>query len=162
MINRTISICFIIFIAVSSVFFFVIAFLIWVFTVRLDRRLAALHMFTSFWASLYLWLMPAWTVSCKGREKITRGRTYIIVSNHQSQLDILVAFRLFFLFKWVSKAEVFRLPFIGWNMLLNRYIKLERGKKESIRKMMVACEKTIANGNSVFFSPKGHGHVQEE
>ncbi len=98
MINRLISVLFITFIAVSSVFFFVIAFLIWVFTTRFDRRLVALHMFTSFWASLYLWLMPAWSVSSKGREKFKKGKTYIIVSNHQSQLDILVAFRLFFLF----------------------------------------------------------------
>jgi 1-acyl-sn-glycerol-3-phosphate acyltransferase len=99
--------------------------------------------------------MPAWSVSSKGREKIKRGKTYIIVSNHQSQLDILVAFRLFFLFKWVSKAEVFSLPFIGWNMVLNRYIKLERGEKESIQQMMVVCEKTISSGNSVYFFPEG-------
>jgi 1-acyl-sn-glycerol-3-phosphate acyltransferase len=155
MINRIISILFIIFMAVSSAFFFVIAFLIWLFTVRFDRRLVALHMFTSFWASVYLWVMPAWSVSCKGREKIKKAKTYIVVSNHQSQLDILVAFRLFFIFKWVSKAEVFRLPFIGWNMFLNRYIKLERGEKESIKEMMVACEKTISNGSSVYFFPEG-------
>ena len=161
MINRIISILFIIFIAVSSAFFFVIAFLIWLFTIWIDRRLIALHMFTSFWASVYLWVMPAWSVSCKGREKIKKGKTYIVVSNHQSQLDILVAFRLFFIFKWVSKAEVFRLPLIGWNMFLNRYIKLERGEKESIKQMMVACEETISNGSSVYFSRKGPGHVQE-
>jgi len=46
-------------------------------------------------------------VTLEGREKIRRRETYIIVSNHQSQLDILVAFRLFFPFKWVSKATPF-------------------------------------------------------
>jgi len=79
----------------------------------------------------------------------------MVVSNHQSQLDILVAFRLFFPFKWVSKAEVFKLPFIGWNMVLNRYIKLKRGDKESIAEMMIECEKTISKGNSVYFFPEG-------
>lgn len=112
-------------------------------------------MFTSFWACLYLWVMPSWSLTAAGREKIRRGATYIAVSNHQSQLDILVAFRLFFPFKWVSKAEVFRLPFIGWNMTLNRYIRLKRGDKESIRQMMAACEKTLAQGSSVFFFPEG-------
>jgi 1-acyl-sn-glycerol-3-phosphate acyltransferase len=112
-------------------------------------------MFTSFWACLYLWVMPSWSLTAAGREKIRRGATYIVVSNHQSQLDILVAFRLFFPFKWVSKAEVFRLPFIGWNMALNRYIRLKRGDKESIRQMMAACEKTLAQGCSVFFFPEG-------
>ncbi|MEA3435999.1 MAG: lysophospholipid acyltransferase family protein, partial [Thermodesulfobacteriota bacterium] len=131
------------------------AILIWLFTVLFDRRLVALHFFTSFWASVYLWIMPAWSVSTKGRKKVKKGRIYMVVSNHQSQLDILVAFRLFFPFKWVSKAEVFKLPFIGWNMVLNRYIKLKRGDKESIEQMMIDCEKTISKGSSVYFFPEG-------
>lgn len=112
-------------------------------------------MFTSFWACLYLWIMPAWKLSLAGRENIQPQTQYIIVSNHQSQLDILVAFRLFFPFKWVSKAEVFRLPFIGWNMHLNRYIRLKRGDRESIQQMMTACEQALADGCSLYFFPEG-------
>ncbi len=112
-------------------------------------------MFSSFWACLYLWIMPAWSLKITGRDKIQRRAQYIIVSNHQSQLDILVAFRLFFPFKWVSKVEVFRLPFIGWNMYLNRYIRLKRGDKESIRQMMRACEQALAGGCSIYFFPEG-------
>jgi len=112
-------------------------------------------MFTSFWACIYLWVMPAWSVTIKGREKIKKNECYVIVSNHQSQLDILVAFRIFFPFKWVSKTEVFRLPFIGWNMVLNRYIKLKRGDKKSITKMMKDCEKTLSEGNSIYLFPEG-------
>ncbi len=89
----------------------------------------------------------------------------MVVSNHQSQLDILVAFRLFFPFKWVSKAEVFKIPFIGWNMILNRYIKLKRGDKESVTQMMIDCEKTISRGSSIYFFPEGtrsyNGMVKE-
>jgi len=136
-------------------FFFILALTIWLLTVPFDRRLVWLHMFTSFWACLYLWIVPAWSVTTSGRDKIRRDTTYIVVSNHQSQLDILVAFHLFFPFKWVSKAEVFKLPFIGWNMVLNRYIRLKRGDKESIRQMMAACEKALARGCSVFFFPEG-------
>ena len=112
-------------------------------------------MFTSFWACLYLWVMPAWKLRLIGRNNIQPRTQYVIVSNHQSQLDILVAFRLFFPFKWVSKAEVFRLPFIGWNMYLNRYIRLKRGDKESIQQMMRACEKALAEGCSLYFFPEG-------
>ena len=155
MVNRIISICFLTFMAVSSIFFYIIALLIRICTTPFDRRLVVLHMFTSFWASLYLWIMPPWSVTTKGREKIKNGRVYMIISNHQSQLDILAAHRLFFPFKWVSKAEVFKLPFIGWNMTLNQYIRLERGRKKSIKKMMTKCEKTISNGSSVYFFPEG-------
>ena len=66
-----------------------------------------------------------------------------MVANHLSLLDILVLFRLFRHFKWVSKIENFRIPCIGWNMSLNRYIKLRRGDRESIVQMMEACEKTL-------------------
>jgi 1-acyl-sn-glycerol-3-phosphate acyltransferase len=40
-------------------------------------------------------------------------------------------------------------------MVLNRYIRLKRGDKESIRQMMAACEKALAQGCSVFFFPEG-------
>ena len=136
-------------------FFFILALIIWLITRWFDRRRVILHMFTSFWACFYLWIMPAWSLRISGREKIERRAQYIIVSNHQSQLDILVAFRLFFPFKWVSKLEVFRLPFVGWNMYLNRYIGLRRGDKDSIRQMMNACERALAEGCSVYFFPEG-------
>ena len=155
MTNRIISMLFIIFMALTSIFFFLVACIIWCLTRPFDRRLSLLHQFTSFWSSLYLWVMPAWSVKVLDRHKIRKNATYMVVSNHQSQLDILVAFRLFFHFKWVSKAQVFKLPFIGWNMVLNEYIKINRGNKESAEKMMQRCEQTIVSGSSVYFFPEG-------
>jgi 1-acyl-sn-glycerol-3-phosphate acyltransferase len=155
MIYRLISIAYLIFIGVSSMALFPVALLIWGLTVAVDRRLVVLHLFSCFWASLYLWVMPAWSITIRGRDRIRWDCAQVVVSNHQSQLDILVAFRMFFPFKWVSKAEVFRLPFIGWNMVLNRYIRLKRGDKASIRKMFADCEAALAAGSSVFLFPEG-------
>ena len=155
MLNRLISIGIIVFIGLAAAPMFLVAVMIWLLTVCFDRRLVVLHMFTSFWASLYLWVVPAWKVTLSGRAKIRPRATYMVVSNHQSQLDILVAFRLYFPFKWVSKAGVFKLPFIGWNMVLNRYIKIKRGQKDSITPMMKICEQNLASGNSIYFFPEG-------
>jgi 1-acyl-sn-glycerol-3-phosphate acyltransferase len=155
MINKIISISFLTFIAVSSALMFLIALCVYVLTAWFDRRLVLLHLFSSFWAAMYLWVMPAWTTTVEGRDRVRKGVTYVVVSNHQSQLDILMAFSLFFPFKWVSKAEVFKLPFIGWNMVLNRYIKLYRGEGESVRQMMALCEQALAQGSSVYFFPEG-------
>lgn len=149
------SLCFWIFLAVSSVLLFPVAVLIWAATALFDRKLIALHRFTCFWGSLYTWLNPAWPVQVTGREKIRPGVAYVMVANHQSLLDILVLFRLFRHFKWVSKIENFRIPFIGWNMSLNRYIKLRRGDRESSAKMMQACEQALAGGNSIMMFPEG-------
>lgn len=153
--NRLIATLILLFISISSIFFFAIALAIWLLTRWWDRRLVALHQFTSFWACFYLWCMPAWRLRIRGRERIRRDGVYIIVSNHQSQLDILLAFRLFFPFKWVSKIEVFRLPLIGWNMYLNRYIPLKRGDKESIARMLTRCEAALAEGSSIYLFPEG-------
>jgi 1-acyl-sn-glycerol-3-phosphate acyltransferase len=125
------------------------------FTIAFDRRLKILHLFSSFWASIYVWLMPAWSVTIKGKKNVDKHKTYVITSNHQSLLDILVAFRLFFHFKWVSKEEIFRIPFIGWNMRLNRYIALRRGDKTSVKQMFDDCNRAISQGNSVFMFPEG-------
>lgn len=79
----------------------------------------------------------------------------MIVSNHQSLVDILVSFTLFLHFKWVSKSELFLIPLIGWNMALNRYISLKRGDKGSIKKMYAACEAHLREGSSVYMFPEG-------
>jgi 1-acyl-sn-glycerol-3-phosphate acyltransferase len=143
------------FLVLSSIVLFPIALLIWALTAPFDPRLRLLHRFTCFWASLYTWLNPAWPVTLVGREKIRPDATYVMVANHQSLLDILVLFRVFAHFKWVSKIENFRVPFIGWNMTLNRYIKLKRGDRSSVVQMMQACRETLAHGNSIMMFPEG-------
>ncbi len=40
-------------------------------------------------------------------------------------------------------------------MSLNGYIKLRRGDKDSIAEMMAACERTLADGNSIMMFPEG-------
>ena len=153
--RRIASLAFWAFLLLSSVLLFPLAVLIWACTVAFDRRLVLLHLFTCFWGSLYTWLNPAWPVTLEGLERIDRSETYVMVANHQSLLDILVLFRLFSHFKWVSKLENFRVPLIGWNMYLNRYIRLRRGDRQSVARMIDACERTLAQRSSVMFFPEG-------
>jgi 1-acyl-sn-glycerol-3-phosphate acyltransferase len=155
MFNRLVAILFLVFMAVSSLFLFIGALVIWLLTRWVDRRLVLLHLYTSAWASLYVWIMPAWQVQRSGRDNIDWSRTYVVVSNHQSLLDILLAFGLFFPFKWVSKIEIFRVPFIGWNMWLNRYVSLRRGDKDSIAEMMCVAESRLLEGSSIYMFPEG-------
>jgi 1-acyl-sn-glycerol-3-phosphate acyltransferase len=143
------------FIVVSSLLLFPVALLVWAVTAPFDRRLRVQHLFTCLWASLYTWTNPLWRVRVTGREHVDPDETYVMVANHQSFLDILVLFRLFRHFKWVSKAEMFRIPCIGWNMALNRYVKLRRGSPASIAQMMAACERHLAEGSSIMIFPEG-------
>jgi len=77
-------------------------------------------------------------------------------------VDIFVMFRLFTHFKWVSKAENFRVPFIGWNMSLNGYIRLVRGQKQSVVRMMQECDEALAGGNSIMMFPEGTRSTTKE
>jgi 1-acyl-sn-glycerol-3-phosphate acyltransferase len=135
-VRRLGSILFWAFLVVTSALLFPFAVGIWALTAPFDPKKRVLHQFTCFWASLYTWFNPAWRVHVEGREKVRPGVAYVMVANHQSLLDILVLFRLFVHFKWVSKIENFRIPFIGWNMVLNRYVKLRRGDPQSIGEMI--------------------------
>jgi 1-acyl-sn-glycerol-3-phosphate acyltransferase len=143
------------FLATSSFALFPIAVVTWAVTAPFDRRKVVLHRFTCFWASLYSWLNPAWPVQIDGREQIDESEACIFVANHLSLLDILVLFRLFKHFKWVSKVENFRIPLIGWNMYLNRYIQLRRGDRSSVIQMMRECEQALAEGSSIMMFPEG-------
>jgi len=155
MTQRLVAICWFTFVSTTSVLFFLIALLIWIITRPFDRRLVVLQHFTCFWAALYTWIVPAWRITIEGRELLPRKTPHVVVSNHQSLLDILVIFNLFFQFKFVSKVEIFRIPLIGWNMVLNKYIKLKRGDKKSVAQMLRDCENALAQGSSVLIFPEG-------
>lgn len=154
MIEQIVGMAFLTFIVVTCFFFFIGALIIWLVTALFDKKLVILHFYSCLWASIYVWIMPAWRVKHEGKENIEK-KTYVVVSNHQSLLDILVIFGLFFPFKWVSKAEIFRLPFIGWNMYLNRYVGIKRGDRSSIGEMMKESEAHLRQGSSVYFFPEG-------
>ena len=144
----------ILFIAVSLVYF-PIAVIVRIVTVWFDRRLAFLHLTSTVWASSYTWFSPIWSVTVTGREHVDRKKAYVIASNHQSMLDIPVIYRSFLHFKWVSKASLFKIPVIGWNLWMNRHIKLDRSSMQSQRKMLRQCAENIQNGSSVMIFPEG-------
>jgi 1-acyl-sn-glycerol-3-phosphate acyltransferase len=67
----------------------------------------------------------------------------------------VLCFTLFKQFKWVSKAAMFRVPLIGWNMRLCNYIPLERGKSASIQQMWRRAREWLGRGVSIMMFPEG-------
>lgn len=147
-----------IFFFLSCIVMFALAFILWIVTVGMDRRLRALHLFSSFWGSLYVWINPLWHVRITGREHIIRNRACIMVSNHQSMLDILLLYGLFTHFKFLSKAENFRIPIIGWLMRLNRYPEIIRGDPASRQALFTRVRELLAEGSPVLIFPEGTRH----
>jgi 1-acyl-sn-glycerol-3-phosphate acyltransferase len=143
------------FFLVTSVVMFSLAFLVWLITRWFDRRLVILHLFSSFWGSLYIWFNPLWRVRIRGRRNIPWRRPCVIVSNHQSMLDILVLYHLFAPYKWVSKKENFRIPIIGWLMRLNAYLEIRRGERNSYGQLMEKVRYFLGIGSSILIFPEG-------
>ena len=153
--SRFFTITYYIFFISTGTFFVSISAIIWLFTFWWDKKLRAVHIFTQLWSNILIYIVPTWKLNVIGKENINKNKTYVIVSNHQSEFDIPVASFLKIHFKWVSKAEVFKVPIIGWNMTLNNYIKLVRGNKRSIIHMIKDCGDSIRLGNSIYIFPEG-------
>jgi len=134
---------------------FPIAVLIRIITTPFDKRLVVLNYFSHLWGALYFWTNPFWSISITGREKFAKNQPYVIVSNHLSAIDVLAVSLLFTHFKWVSKIENFKIPFIGWTMYLNRYVAIKRGGLSSIKNMMRESKAHLKNGSSIFIFPEG-------
>jgi 1-acyl-sn-glycerol-3-phosphate acyltransferase len=135
--------------------FFVPAVIIWALTAPFGKRRVVLHLYSCFWACFYIYMNPIWKVRVTGRHRLPWRDSVVIVTNHASLIDILVLFALYRPYKWVSKESNFKLPFIGWNMRLNRYVPLKRGNRESVIRMMEMCRDYLNTASSVLIFPEG-------
>jgi 1-acyl-sn-glycerol-3-phosphate acyltransferase len=120
-----------------------------------DPRRKWLRAYTSLWGGHYLAWAPFAGVRVEGFEQAQRAGPCVYVSNHQSMVDILAVFATRLPFLWVSKIENFYVPFLGWNMWLNRYIALKRGYLPSIMRMVRMCNRRLKEGESLFVFPEG-------
>lgn len=152
--NLLINILFWSFFVISSTILVIGAAIIRIVTAPFDPNLKILQQYSCFWASLYIWINPFWSATIQGKENVSK-KVYVMVSNHQSMADILVLFRTFLHFKWVSKKSLFKTPLLGWNMALNGYVPIERGDAESRDKCLNLCAEWLKKGSSVFFFPEG-------
>jgi 1-acyl-sn-glycerol-3-phosphate acyltransferase len=153
------------FVAVVAIIHFPGAVLICLLTAPFDPARTLLHRYTCWWAQLYLLCLPGCRIRVAGREKIRPRTPYVLVANHQSSADIMALSALRVPFKWVSKKEVFRLPFIGWNMYLNQYVCVDRGNVRNVRQTMEVCRRWLERGMPLMIFPEGHrspdGELQE-
>lgn len=98
---------------------------------------------------------PLWTFRVSGQIPDDPRRPYIVVSNHESFVDILLISHLPFEMKWLSKAEMFKIPLVGWLMSLAGDIRLTRGEPTSAADAMAQCADRLSKKVSVMIFPEG-------
>ena len=114
-----------------------------------------MHYNSSLWCALALFLSPLWFIDIKGKENLDRKKSFIVVMNHQSLIDILLTFRLFYPFKMIGKKILGQVPIVGWNLVLSGHLLVDRKKIKSQFEAIRKMEKLIKRGESIFVYPEG-------
>lgn len=100
--------------------------------------------------------VPTWRRKIEGLENIDKKKSYVIVINHNSMTDILALYFLPLNFRWVSKREVFRIPYVGQLLTIHGDIAIDRSKgADSMRKVTEDGKMWIGRGASIAMFPEG-------
>jgi 1-acyl-sn-glycerol-3-phosphate acyltransferase len=107
------------------------------------------------WARLNARITPM-AVEVVGRSHLDRGRSYVVVSNHQSLYDILLVYGWLGVdFRWVMKAELRKIPGLGASCERMGHIFVDRSSRLAATRTLEAARARVAEGASVLFFPEG-------
>jgi len=110
-------------------------------------------------------LNPLWKFRVTGTIPADPRRPYVVVSNHESFVDILLLSHLPFEMKWMSKSDFFRYPFVGWAMRMAGDIKLERADAKGGARALAESRDRLEKKVSVMIFPEGtrsaNGELQD-
>ena len=100
-------------------------------------------------------LNPLWRFRTSGDPPPDPRRPYVVISNHESFADILLISHLPWEMKWLSKAELFKVPVLGWLMHLAGDIPVRRGEGRSAVEALQRCRVVLKRRVSVMIFPEG-------
>ncbi|PYO09824.1 MAG: 1-acyl-sn-glycerol-3-phosphate acyltransferase [Gemmatimonadetes bacterium] len=111
------------------------------------------------WSSAVLWAAGI-KVRVHGMENAATGQPHIFASNHVSWFDVPALAKILPRYKFVAKAELFKVPIFGRGMRIIGMIEIQReNRKAAFGAYDVAAEK-IRSGSSVVVFPEGtRGHA---
>ena len=150
------TLIFAIYTLVQLTFWFLVSWIVLAVCYPFDKSRKAVH-----WCSkmicMCFWKVPfTWKQRVIGLEHVDKNKPYVIVLNHQSMVDILSLYFVPLNFRWVSKAEVFKLPYIGPLLIAHGDIPIQRGRAaESMRKVISDGKLWISRGASIAVFPEG-------
>lgn len=113
------------------------------------------HKIARIWAKCILALSNI-KVSVKGFSNLKPGSSYIYMANHMSNFDIpVLQAYLPVQFRWLAKAELYRIPLFGYAMKRAGYISIDRSDRKSAIESLNKAVNIIRDGVSVVIFPEG-------
>lgn len=100
-------------------------------------------------------LNPMWRFRTSGHLPSDKRRPYVMVSNHESFVDMLLISHLKIEMKWLSKKSIFNIPLVGWMMKMSGDISLVRGDRNSGSAALAVCKSWLDRKMSVMIFPEG-------
>lgn len=105
------------------------------------------------WLTCRLVLCP---VKVKGREHIARKQSYVFVSNHQGAFDIFLIYGFLGApIKWVMKAAIGKIPFVGAACRAAGFIFVDNSTAKSAVRSVREAERRLKGGASIMVFPEG-------
>jgi len=125
-----------------------------IFSVLVSPRFAS-RVVASTWGRLLAWLTPV-IVSVEGGENARQERSYVVVCNHQSAVDILVVYGWLKLdLKWVIKQELRKIPGLGIGCEKVGHIFVDRKKPGKAHQALTEALEHLGNGIGILFFAEG-------
>jgi 1-acyl-sn-glycerol-3-phosphate acyltransferase len=115
----------------------------------------SVHIIARIWAKSILFVSGI-KVEFEGLTNIDPSKSYVYMSNHRSNFDIPVLLGcLPIQFRWLAKAELFKIPIFGRAMSGAGYVKIDRSNRVSAFKSINQVAAKMKNGVSVMIFPEG-------
>jgi 1-acyl-sn-glycerol-3-phosphate acyltransferase len=96
-----------------------------------------------------------WRIQITGAERLDPRQAYVIVSNHQSIVDIPLLSHLRLDTKWMAKAELFKTPLLGWMLRMAGDVPVDRSDRRKGAIALQRCARYLREGLSVVCFPEG-------
>lgn len=137
-------------------FFMILSLVALVICYPFDRGRRVVHALTCIMVRIFFFVPPGWRHRLVGAEQIDRKAQYVVVANHNAMIDIPSLYYLPLNFRFVSKREVFKIPFFGQYLLLHGDICIDRGNAAAAMEQLLRDGKWwISHGASVTIFPEG-------
>ena len=96
------------------------------------------------------------TINVPGRENLVKGRSYVVVANHQSEWETYFNQVLITPLSTVLKKELLSVPFFGWGLRMVQPIAIDRNQKSNaLKQIMKQGKERLLGGRSVLIFPEG-------
>lgn len=150
------SILYYLFTLLQVTFWFVVSIIVLIVTYPFDKSRYWVHWCSRCICATLFGVPPRMRRTIEGVEHIDKNKSYVIVINHNSGFDIFAAYKIPLNFRWVSKKEVFWVPFMGPLLYVHGDIPINRGNAAAAMAKVIEDGKLwLGRGASVAIFPEG-------